>query len=165
MSNTLETKFDLSDIMNRLDGLTEVVHKSKMASLKKAGMVLKDAAMQGFTRTGLKNDKNPNYTDRLSDGIRLSRPDEANDSIKVHIMGVRSKGSGTFRLRFFETGTKERFQTSIKGIKLKKKKSVGQIPLGKYAFFESSVRAASQNAADIYTQYLSQAIERAWNMK
>ena len=55
MSNTLETKFDLSDIMNRLDGLTEVVHKSKMASLKKAGMVLKDAAMQGFIRTGLKN--------------------------------------------------------------------------------------------------------------
>ena len=50
------------------------------------------------------------YKDRLIDAVRVSRIEAEGDEVKtkVHIMGVRSAGSGTFRARFFEGGTKER---------------------------------------------------------
>ncbi len=50
------------------------------------------------------------YKDRLIDAVRVSRVQAHGDEVttKVHVMGVRSPGSGTFRARFFEGGTKER---------------------------------------------------------
>jgi len=50
------------------------------------------------------------YKDRLLDAVRVSKVEAHGDEVstKVHVMGVRSAGSGTFRARFFEGGTKER---------------------------------------------------------
>ncbi len=50
------------------------------------------------------------YKDRLLDAVRISKVEAHGDEVttKVHVMGVRSAGSGTFRARFFEGGTKER---------------------------------------------------------
>ena len=50
------------------------------------------------------------YKDKLIDAVRVSKVQSTGDEVttKVHIMGVRSSGSGTFRARFFEGGTKER---------------------------------------------------------
>ena len=60
------------------------------------------------------------YKDKLIDAVRVSKVQSTGDEVttKVHIMGVRSSGSGTFRARFFEGGTKER--TSKSGKKLGK---------------------------------------------
>ncbi len=56
------------------------------------------------------------YKDKLIDAVRVSRVQSTGDEVttKVHIMGVRSSGSGTFRARFFEGGTKERQSKSGK---------------------------------------------------
>lgn len=56
------------------------------------------------------------YKDKLIDAVRVSRVQSSGDEVttKVHIMGVRSSGSGTFRARFFEGGTKERQSKSGK---------------------------------------------------
>lgn len=52
---------------------------------------------------------NPKYNDRLIDAIRSTVFEENNEMyFKVHVMGTSKKGSGTFRARFFEKGTKER---------------------------------------------------------
>ena len=56
------------------------------------------------------------YKDKLIDAVRVSKVQSTGDEVttKVHIMGVRSSGSGTFRARFFEGGTKERVSKSGK---------------------------------------------------
>ena len=56
------------------------------------------------------------YKDKLIDAVRVSKVQSSGDEVttKVHIMGVRSSGSGTFRARFFEGGTKERQSKSGK---------------------------------------------------
>jgi hypothetical protein len=50
------------------------------------------------------------FKDRLIDAVRVSKVEATGSELatKVHIMGVRSSGSGTFRARFFEGGTKPR---------------------------------------------------------
>lgn len=54
------------------------------------------------------------YSDRLIDAVRgkfhRGRGVNENSYFKVHEMGTRAPGSGTFRLRFFDVGTKERVQ-------------------------------------------------------
>ena len=50
------------------------------------------------------------YKDKLIDAVRVSKVEANGNEVttKVHIMGVRSSGSGTFRARFFEGGTNPR---------------------------------------------------------
>lgn len=50
------------------------------------------------------------YKDKLIDAVRVSKVEATGNEVttKVHIMGVRSPGSGTFRARFFEGGTNPR---------------------------------------------------------
>lgn len=82
------------------------------------------------------------YNDSLVDAVRISKPDGG--SITVHTLGVRDKGSGTFRARFFEGGTKDRYQKTFNGKKLKKKRLIGKIsPLG---FFSTAVQTAQGKA-------------------
>lgn len=55
--------------------------------------------------------RNTKYNDTLLDAVRRSKVEETKRgeiSAKVHIMGTRNTGSGTFRARFFEKGTKAR---------------------------------------------------------
>lgn len=52
--------------------------------------------------------KKLNFTDKLKDAIRIGKiKGGASDmETSVHILGTRKKTSGTYRLRFFETGVK-----------------------------------------------------------
>lgn len=56
--------------------------------------------------------KSPRYGDSLTDAIRWYYNKGASTAeyteVKLHAMGDRSKSSGTFRTRFFESGTAER---------------------------------------------------------
>ncbi len=159
----MEIKIDNKQIKATLNGFGEEFHKAKIKALKAGGMVLKKAAQSGFTSSGISNTPNPKYSDLLSDGIRMTKVDEVEDKLKVHIMGVRSKQSGTFRLRFFENGTRDRYQQTYKGQPLKKKRFVGRIKDGKYSFFNSSIDAAQGEATSTFETVLYEAIDRAWN--
>jgi hypothetical protein len=76
-------------------------------------------------------------------------------------MGTRKKGSGTYRTRFFEDGTRERFIKKIHGVRLKKKKSVGKITGTK--FFASAVNANKQAAIDIMRDTITEYVQESFS--
>ena len=108
------------------------MRKATKTALRKGAQVLQRTTKK-FLKQQLKKatHRNPKYNDRLIDAVRYT-VDKKGNLAKVHIMGTDKKGSGTFRLRFFEKGTKVR-------------KKRGQIkPL---RFFERA-RLASQTEID-----------------
>ena len=125
-------------------------------ALYAAAKVLKDAATQqmksDFPASTHKNNK---YNDTIADAVRMSKVDEAEGT--VHVLGTRNKGSRTYMARFFEKGTKDRYQKTFKGVKLKKKKWIGKIkPL---RFFNKAVNAnltkAFQRMEEVFSQRIS----------
>ncbi len=73
------------------------------------------------------------FSDKLIDAVRISKIKVEGDNVstKVHVLGVRSSGSGTFRARFFEGGTEpretKREYTDSLGRTYKKGKPLGRI--------------------------------------
>ena len=73
------------------------------------------------------------YKDRLIDAVRVSKVQSDSEGVKtkVHIMGVKSSGSGTYRAHFFEGGTEpretKREYTDSLGRTYKKGKPLGRI--------------------------------------
>lgn len=73
------------------------------------------------------------FKDKLIDAVRVSKIKVEGDEIKtaVHVLGVRSSGSGTYRARFFEGGTQPRETskeyTDSLGRTYKKGKPLGRI--------------------------------------
>jgi len=105
----------------------------KRALNKAAAHIKKDAKKLFKTKLPAATKKSPKYNDRLIDAIRSSKVEEtglAELSIKLHVMGTKKKGSGTFRARFFEGETKERTMPSYVdklGRKYPKSRSIGKI--------------------------------------
>lgn len=111
------------------------MNKATRTALRKGAQVLARKTKRELRRVLKRaSSRNPKYNDRLIDGVRYS-VDKKGNLAKVHIMGTDKKGSGTFRLRFFEKGTKVRHHK-------KNNKSIGKIRA--YNFF-SSARSNSQN--------------------
>lgn len=99
------------------------------------------------------------YKDKLVDAVRRSKPHDG--EVKVHILGTQSKGSGTFRLRFFEFATK-RYQKRVNGKTLKKKRYVGK--LEKFnGFFQQGWNQARSETETKMQQAYDKYIEKAWN--
>lgn len=61
--------------------------------------------------------KPTSYSDRMSDAVRVGRFKGWGNHMEtsVHIMGVRSKDSGTYRLRFYEQGGSRKQRGAIPG--------------------------------------------------
>lgn len=128
-------------------------------ALYHAAFYMRDKIKQYLKNYLPKSDEhNPKYIDTLQDAVLFTKPDGA--SLVVHAMGNRKKGSGTYRTRFFEGGTKKRYQKSYNGKKLKKKRYLGQIaPLH---FFSDAVQAERSNAVLKMEEILGQYIEKAF---
>ena len=156
----------MNDILiktNDTDGffkeLEEEVHDAKQSALRHAGLVLKNSIKDAFRSSGINDTgKSGKFNDRLIDAIRQTPVTGTDTSVKVHILGVREKGSGTYRLRFFEGGTKERFQKTYKGKPLKKKRSLKKIK--DYHFFASSAESSWQAAMDAFNQTFDKKINQ-----
>lgn len=108
--------------------------------------------------------KTDKYNDSLEDGVIMRKAkgnyDEDIYSI-VHIMGTRSTGSGTFRLRFFEKGTKDRYQQSSNGMNLKKPRFLGHIK--PYWFFKNANSTIESRLDQIYIEEIGKAIDKINN--
>lgn len=91
----------------------------------------------------------------LMEGIRafLYRRDSS-DYIHgvVHILGNRNTNDGTWRLRFFEGGTQDRWQKKGNKRNLTKVKYLGSLP-SKW-FFRDSIQNAEQKTANIINNLL-----------
>lgn len=57
------------------------------------------------------------YKDKLSDAVRVGKLKGGfnHQEVKVHVLGTRAKGSGTYRLRFYEGGAFRKERGSIPG--------------------------------------------------
>ena len=128
--------------------------KIKKRTLNKAAAHLKKDAKKSFKSVlPAATKKNPKYNDRLIDAIRSSKVEETGLSeytVKVHVMGNRKKGSGTYSARFFEGGTKERTMPSYVdklGRKYPKSRSIGSIEALHY--FQDTISNLNKVKPDI----------------
>ena len=106
------------------------------------------------------------YEDKIEDAVRVSKIEgDYGEELtqKVHIMGTRKSGSGTFRARFFEGGTKNRFARSAVNrngirIQLKKGKNLGSI--APRWFFRSAQSSVFPTLPSIYASEIQKAVNK-----
>ena len=157
---------NILDTFNKFAELTaqEMTRATKKA-VNRAAAELKSTTLSELQSTGISNAPNPKYTDTLYKGIRMRKAgkvmyDEDVYSV-VHVLGSRDSGSGTFRLRFFENGTQDRYQQSIHGTPLKKPRYVGKIKPEK--FFARANSSIEGQLSTIYMEEIDKAIEKINN--
>lgn len=151
----------VTDTLNRsIEDVLKTMSRAENSALRKGASVIKKNVKSALRSTGLKvNNSNPRYNDRLIDAVRSSKPQDG--AIKIHIMGTNSTGSGTYRLRFFES-SKVRYQKTYNGKPLKKLRKLGD--LSKFnGFFERGVNTSQSELTSSMDAQLTKYIEKAWN--
>lgn len=129
-------------------------------ALYKAAYFLRDKIRQQLSTSVPKaTQRNPKYNDTLVDAVGFSKVDGA--TTIVNAMGTRKKGSGTYRTRFFEAGTVDRYQKRINGIRLKRKKYIGRIKPTN--FFQSAVSANENAAIKLMEDVIGEYVDTAFN--
>lgn len=106
------------------------------------------------------------YDDSIEDAVRASKvKGDYGEELegKVHIMGTRDKGSGTYRARFLEKGTKIRAAKTWKGKPLQKQRNLGSIK-PKWFFRSANVTVLPQ-IERIYMAEIDKAIQKINNTK
>lgn len=111
MNTTLTT--DIDKVYEEFQTFTTKEMKSSLKSaLNTAGNKLKGETKSLFRKAlPAASKSNPKYSDKMIDAVRRSKVKETSQHemyVKVHIMGTRNTGSGTYRARFFEAGTRLR---------------------------------------------------------
>ena len=144
----------------------EIINGVKKAMRKAAREIQKQTIENA--RAGIKtynNHPNGEYEqDSILDAVRVGKLqdnyDEDEMSIKVHVMGNGRENSKTFRFRFLEKGTKERYATTYKGKPLAEARRLGKIPKnGPPARYFGRAKQ-SVNVLDIYLQEVEKAIDK-----
>lgn len=109
-SNTGNFYIDSGEVSSRFrifkDFIEEDIDKVLKSSMR-AGVKLLAEKAKEILRRKLPNAfvKGNKYSDTMAEGVRYGVHKYENVGV-THILGKRSKGSGTFRLRFFEKGSK-----------------------------------------------------------
>lgn len=143
-----------------LEEMKEEIPKAEKRALYRAAYFLRDKIRQSLTSSLPKaTQKNPKYNDTLVDAVGFTKVDGA--SLIVNAMGNRKPGSGTYRTRFFEEGTKDRYHKKRNGIRLKKKKYIGH--LGATHFFRNSVQANESAAVQMMQQVIEEFVNIAYS--
>lgn len=154
--NEIDIKIEKDDIIQFLDDYTDIVFKAKQSALHATANVLKKKTIQSLQSTGVRvNEVGQIYSDSLQDGVRVTRIKDGN-RIGVHILGSNRSGSGTFRLRFFEKGTRDRYQKTKNGTRF-----LGHI--SGYGFFESAVNSSMGEMESTLHETLEKMIRKAWD--
>lgn len=165
------------NIVDLYDKFCELTQKQMNSAVRKAlnngSKELKKVTQDNITHS-LKKRNNKHwynghrieYNDRLEDAVMISKiePDESGElSQKVHIMGNRNSGSGTYRARFLEKGTKERVQTKTAYVNFKKSRDLGRIqPMW---FFKNAQAQVEPKLQSIYLNEIEKAIDKINNTK
>ena len=150
--------------------------KKEVLKARKRGMNKAVSKIRNRTRSLIKSSFNKStsskYNDTLAEGARVSKYKDSSlvgEAIAgVHIMGIRKKGSGTFRLRFFENGTAKLF---VKDHDRKNRKNGGKHKVKGHTtgrikgkgFFKSAVASEISKATSIIEQELNKAIDKCNN--
>lgn len=125
------------------------MRKATKTALRKGAQVLRKNTRNALRRVlKASTHRNPKYNDRLIDAIKYS-VDRKGDEAKVHIMGTQKRGSGTFRLRFFEKGTKVR-----------KKDNHNRGKITALNFFRAARQSSKNDVNQAVTQHLILTIKK-----
>lgn len=133
--------------------------KAEKAALRKIASEARKLTKRNLL-SKVPNARKPNekYVDTLYDAPRATKIKDG--SVVVHVMGTRSSGSGTFRARFFEGGTKDRYATTRNGVQLKKKAYRGKIEAQNY--FGSALQEINPQALKIMGDTIQKYLEKVW---
>lgn len=131
----------------------------KRALVRAANVIKEQARTNLSSALPAAENHNPKYNDVMADAIRNSRTE--GDVITVHALGTPVSGSGTYRARFYEYGSKgnQRYQKSFRGVPLKKKRFLGTIPGLK--FFSSAVTSTENQVYQTMEQVINEMIDTA----
>lgn len=151
----------ISDTLGRsIQEVLKVMSRAEQSALRKGANIIKKRTKQNLRSTGIDiNRPNDKYNDKLIDAVRSSKVRDG--AIVTHVMGTTKTGSGTFRLRFFEGGTQERYAKTYNGKPLKKKHRLGKIKA--YNFFNTALNSSQSEVMDAMDAQLTKYIEKAWN--
>lgn len=154
------------DVEKTFEKFADLATNQMTAAIKKAinvaAATLKDITKSNLLSSGIVMHSNDSkFNDSLEDGVMMRKAkgnyDEDFYSV-VHIMGSRATGSGTYRLRFFEKGTKDRYQQKVDGKPLSKPRYVGQIK--PRWFFKTANDTIEPQLTDIYIKEIDKAVEK-----
>ena len=147
-------------LLGPLEKMKEELPRAEKRALYRAAYALRDKLRQSLVSSIPKAaTHNAKYNDTLVDAIRFTKVDGA--SLNINAMGSRKKGSGTYRTRFFENNTKDRYQKTYRGIKLKKKRFLGHIT-GTH-FFSSTVESNQNYIVDIMRNVIAEYVKECIN--
>lgn len=148
------------NLLGPLNEMERELPRAEKRALYKAAYFLRDKLRQSLSSKLPKaTERNPKYSDTLVDAIGFTKVDGA--SININAMGNKKPKSGTYRTRFFENDTKDRYQKTYRGEKLKKKRFLGHIT-GNH-FFANTVDANTPAAIDIMRDVITQYVQEIYD--
>lgn len=170
---------NIEQTFNAFMDLTQKEMNSTVRRALRAGAKKLQEQTRSNIKSGLKTRNNSHwydgkpkvYSDSIEDAVRISKIEgdfETELSIPVHIYGTRASDSGTFRARFLEKGTKERYAKKARNrnhelIQLRKPKYLGSIK-GRW-FFRDAQNQVIPNLPTVYLQEINKTINKLNNTK
>lgn len=155
-----------TDIGEQWEKFQELTSQEMTKAIKKA-LNGAAAALQTLTKsnlgTSISHDTGGEgrYNDKMTDAVRRTSAKGYYDEelyAVVHIMGTQASGSGTFRARFLEKGTKDRYAKTYKGQPLRKPRYLGAV--GPRWFFKSANQAIEPQLERIYLEQIDNTIQK-----
>lgn len=147
----------------------EEMTKAMKSAVRSGAMKLKKETVS-IARGGIKtynNHPGGKYENgNILDAVMVTKMEtRANEdiSMKVHVLGNRKTGSKTFRFRFLEGGTKDRYATKYKGAPLKKQRYLGRIAPRRY--FGQAKRNILPAMDSIFIEKINECINKVNNTK
>jgi hypothetical protein len=149
------------DIIGKFDEALRELPEAEKHALYSAAAFLRDKGRESLiSKLPKATQQNPKYKDTIADAVRFTKVDGA--TLKVHALGTQESGSGTYRARFFEEQTKDRYQKTWNGVKLKKKRFLGHV--GPLHFFkptmESNMGEAQNRMLRVMEKFLENIITK-----
>ena len=146
-------------LLGPLEEMQKELPRAEKRALYRAAYFLRDKIRQSLVSSIPKAETHsPKYSDTLIDAVGFTKVDGA--SLNINAMGNRKKGSGTYRTRFFENDTKDRYQKTYRGIKLKKKRFLGHIT-GTH-FFSNAVSQNESQAVNLMRDVISEYVRECY---
>ncbi len=149
------------DIIGKFEEAVKRLPGAEKRALYTAAKFLRDKGRESLiSKLPKAAQKNPKYNDTMADAVRFTKVDGA--TLKVHALGTRETGSGTYRARFFEEQTRDRYQKRYAGVRLKRKRYLGHVG-GLYYFksaMDSNINEATRMMQDVMSEYLENIVNK-----
>lgn len=159
---------DIEEVFNAFCELTQKEMKTVVKkAIGKGATELKKQTKSNLSSSMNQRGRSGNlYNDEIEDAVRVIKVNgEYGEELEggVHIMGTRKSGSGTYRARFLEKGTQDRYAKTWNGKALNTPRYLGRIT-PKW-FFRNANATVLPQMERIYMAEIDKAIQKINNTK